>query len=168
MISLTSKKTLTPKKLTFKPNFESDFGGFRGYEVTPETLYNVSFQRKNRTYDAIVDASGNADFNTIEAAVAYTESIGGGDIFIWGGTYTPSSTITITKPTNITGENIATTTINFNSTSRNFISNSGTLYTTGTITGITSGVNVTGSGTSWLTNVTVGQYLFLRRSVIIM
>jgi len=109
-----------------------------------------------------VNANGGADFTSIEDAISYIISIGGGDIFVHTGTYTITKNIpTITVPLNIIGTATSLVVIDFNSTSRNFASNSGTPYTTGTISSITSGVNVTGSGTLWLANASAGQFMFL-------
>ena len=161
-ITKVSQMTSRADLSTGVPDFHAAFGGNRGYGITPESLQNSRSQRKNRTFDAIVDADGNADFNTIEDAVDYVQLIGGGDIFVWGGTYAPSRGMTITYPVNIIGQNVALTTINFGSSTKNFTVNSGTAYATGTISSIAGDkVTVTGSGTSWLANASAGQYIFL-------
>lgn len=173
MIDISPDLQLIPKKdklVSPEPNTSEILGGIRGYNIAnqtityvniaSQTIINNNINQKSRTYDAIVDAGGNGDFTTIEGAVAYTESIGGGDIFIWGGTYAPSSTITITKPTNLVGQSAALVTVTFNGTARNFTIQSSGVYTTGTIT-VASGTAITGSGTLWLTNTTAGQYLFI-------
>ena len=161
MIDLTSQKVLPTKKDLIPDLSEFPFGRQKGYELTPNSIFNNRIQRKNRTYDAIVDAGGQGDFTTIETAVSYVNALGGGDIFVWGGTYTPISVMTITTPINIVGQNSALAIINFNSTANDFVGNSGTAYTTGTIT-VISGTAVTGSGSLWSANVTAGQYIFLR------
>ena len=161
MIDLTSQMVLLAKKDLIPALQEFPFGRQKGYELTPNSVFNSRIQRRNRTYDAIVDAGGQGDFTTLEAAVSYVNALGGGDIFVWGGTYTPISVMTITTPVNIVGQNSALAIINFNSTANNFVINSGTVYTTGTIT-VINGTAVTGSGTSWAANVTAGQYLYLR------
>lgn len=159
-----------PQKDTFAPfveldrpsSFELRKPSFDGRQIATATIVNRTVNKFSKTYDAIVNASGGADFTSLEKAIEYVVAIGGGDIFVWGGTYTPSSAMTITKPINIVGQNSALTIINFNSTTRNFIINSGTAYTTGTISSIAADrVTVTGSSTAWLANVTAGQYMFL-------
>src|SRR3990167_285929 len=56
---------------------------------------------------------------------------------------------------------MSSTIIDFNSTSANLSFTGTDIYTTGTITSITSGVNVTGSGTAWLANVTTDHQIFI-------
>jgi len=85
----------------------------------------------------------------------------GGILFLKAGTYTVSSDITGVSGLQIQGESESTTIINFdsNSASLEFVGTS--VYTTGTISSITSGVNVTGTGTSWSANASAGQHIFL-------
>jgi len=133
----------------------------QGEFVYPGSVRNRAINQPSRTFDAIVDINGGADFTSIEDAVEHVNRLGGGDIFVRAGTYLPGRTITITKPINIVGVSASLVTIEFNNTSRNFTIQGQSVYTTGTITAIASGVNVTGSGTSWLANAQAGYFLFL-------
>ena len=135
--------------------------GTSGYTIVRNTINNYSVKEESRIFEAIVDVDGRADYTSLEDAIDYVLSIGGGDIFVRAGTYTISRNIaTITKPINIIGVNSALAIIDFNSTARNFVINSGTAYTTGTISSIT-GTAVVGSSTSWNGNVTAGQYMLV-------
>lgn len=102
-----------------------------------------------------IDSTGS-----ITDSIRQLEDVGGGTINLQRGTYIVNTTITGLNAVRIIGEDAASTIINFTGSAG--ISFAGTnVYSTGTITSITSGVNVTGSGTSWLANVTAGQHLFL-------
>lgn len=97
------------------------------------------------------------DLNTI---ISRVNAQGGGNIYLEAGTYVISSALTGLSNVNLIGISPSATTIYANGTARN-LSYAGTnVYNTGTIT-VASGVNITGSGTSWSGNVTAGQYLFL-------
>lgn len=162
-LELPRKDTLSTFLGLDRPSgFELRRPSFDGRQIGTATIVNRTVNKFSKTYDAIVNASGGADFTSLEKAIAYVIAIGGGDIFVHAGTYVITTDIsTLTVPINIIGVNSALTIINFNSTSRNFIANSGTPYTTGTITSAT-GTAVVGSSTAWLGNVTPGQYLLTR------
>lgn len=84
-----------------------------------------------------------------------------GVIRLKGGRYKQTKTITGLTSVTYQGENPNTSIVDFSSTSAN-LSFAGTgVYTTGTISGIASTVIVTGSGTSWLANVTTDHQLFI-------
>lgn len=75
---------------------------------------------------------------------------GGGKIFLRKGTYIINEPIIASSPLEIEGESFENTIIDFNSTSANLSFLGTELYNTGTVTAVTSGITVTGSGTSWL------------------
>lgn len=102
-----------------------------------------------------VDAS-----SSIQTAIDKLHQLGGGIINLLAGTYYSGPLIGYSS-IEIHGISPSATIIDFGSTSANLSFTGTNVYTTGTITSITSGVNVTGSGTSWLTNVTAGQSLFI-------
>lgn len=85
----------------------------------------------------------------------------GGIIYLAAGTYTITSALTGYSSIQIIGENKATTIIDFASTAAKLSFAGTSSYATGTITSIASGVNVTGSGTSWLANVTTNHQFFI-------
>src|SRR3990167_4297860 len=149
------------KSLMFRKTGPSS-AGVSGQTIIRNTISNVSIYQASRTFDAIVEPNGKGDYTNLEDALDYVISLGGGDIFLHSGTYTIGRDLqTITVPINIIGVNVALAVIDFNSTARNFVANSGTPYTTGTITSAT-GTAVVGSSTAWSGNVTAGQYIFIR------
>ncbi len=85
---------------------------------------------------------------------------GGGQINLKAGTYVVTSAIQLKNSIKISGEDASNTIITFGGTAANIFCTGASVYTTGTITAM-SGVNVTGSGTSWLANVVAGQHLFV-------
>lgn len=85
----------------------------------------------------------------------------GGTLHLTSGVYTLSNDIVLNSSTRLEGDSFKNTILNFNGGAYSIKIIGDTPYTTGTITSITSGINVTGSGTSWSTNVTAGQHLFL-------
>lgn len=86
---------------------------------------------------------------------------GGGKIFLSAGTYKAPSNLTGYSGIEIIGEDVSTTIIDFGNASRSFLWSGTNVYTTGTISGVSGFVNVTGSGTAWLSHVTAGQNLFI-------
>lgn len=104
--------------------------------------------------------AGN-DTTNIQNAINALDTDGGGVLTLTTGTYTITSDITLKSAVAIEGEKESTTILDFDSNSASLKFADSSVYTTGTISSITSGVMVTGSGTSWLANVTAGQYLFL-------
>lgn len=98
----------------------------------------------------------------IQRAIDKVSREGGGTVFIRNGTYQETDNITLKSAVSLVGEKESTTIIDFNSLSKSVTFQDTGVYTTGTIASITSGVMVTGSGTSWLANVSAGQYLFLQ------
>lgn len=86
---------------------------------------------------------------------------GGGTLYLTAGTWMVGTTINGYSSTAIVGVSPSASIIDFNSTAAH-LSYAGTnVYSTGTISSITGGVNITGTGTSWLANVHAGQMLFL-------
>ena len=86
---------------------------------------------------------------------------GGGKLFLAAGTYVLPTALTGYSNVEIIGEDETTTTLDFTGVANGIIYSGTNVYTTGTITSITSGVNVTGSGTAWSANAKAGQNLFV-------
>lgn len=130
-------------RLDAQGNLEANDGIFRGDLI----IGGIS-----RT----IDTTGN-----IQTALDQINAGGGGTLYLKAGTYNRTSSITGYSSTAIVGISPSNTIINFGSTasSLNFVGSS--VYSTGTITGISGGVNVTGSGTAWLANASAGQHLFI-------
>lgn len=85
----------------------------------------------------------------------------GGTLRLKSGTYKATSAILGVSNLTIIGETADLTVIDFSNTAGNLRFIGSSIYTTGTITGISGGVTVTGSGTAWLANVTTKHQLFI-------
>ena len=96
----------------------------------------------------------------IQTAIDIVNTAGGGRVFLSAGTHNVSSNITCYTGVDIEGENFSTTIIDFGSASVGFQLTGTSVYTTGTISSITGGVSVEGSGTSWSSSM-VGQQIFI-------
>lgn len=105
-----------------------------------------------------VTVDNTANLNTVLSDLS---SAGGGILYLKAGTYTLSSALTYYSNITIRGISQNATILDFNNTGVGIVAAGSSVYTTGTLTSITGGVNVTGFGTSWLANVTPGQQLFL-------
>lgn len=122
---------------------------------TPEIAGNINIGNNQVTVPP---------FHSIQKGIEALRSQGGGILYLQDGTYLPKENIIVYSNIEIRGVSPAASIIDFGSQSYN-ISFAGTnAYTTGTITSITSSVTVTGSGTSWLTNVTPGVSQFFINS----
>ena len=99
--------------------------------------------------------------DSIQDAITAMYKAGGGKVFLSSGTHLVNTALIGYTGVDLEGENQSTTIIDFNNTSANLSFIGTDVYSTGTITSINSGVNVTGSGTSWLANVTTNHQLFV-------
>jgi len=98
------------------------------------------------------------NIDNIQDYIDIAEQNGGGVLNLSPGTYTLTSTgLTVPESVSLIGSSPGSTILDFNSTSGKITIAGTHRYSTGTITSITSGVNVTGSGTSWLANVVAGR-----------
>jgi len=97
----------------------------------------------------------------IQQTLDTINAAGGGTLRLSPGTYVVTKNLIGYSSVKIVGYDFSTTTLNFGGNNYNLTFAAPTAYTTGTISSITSGVNVTGSGTSWLANVHAGESLFL-------
>lgn len=101
--------------------------------------------------------------DSIQKAIDYLATIGGGVIRLNAGTHTPPGNVTfpVKTPIQIVGVNMTSAIIDFGSADRRFILAGSNIYTTGTVS-ISSGVTVTGSSTGWLTSgLVAGDEIFL-------
>ena len=78
-----------------------------------ESVRNVNIIATARSYDYIVDPSGNGDFETIAEAITAVNVLGGGSIFICQGTYNITADLEITVPIEIYGEGSELTILDF-------------------------------------------------------
>ena len=99
--------------------------------------------------------------DNIQLAIDKVNKMGGGTVLLENGTHKPNYNITIYSSIFLQGQNGSVCIIDFDSQSYGIAAAGTGVYTTGSITTITSSVFVTGSGTSWLANVSAGQHLFL-------
>lgn len=103
----------------------------------------------------------------IQQALDSLNAISGGTLYLAAGTYKISASLTGYSSISIQGVSPTATIIDFQSASRNLAFAGTNIYSTGTVTAISAGVNVTGSGTTW-TAAMAGRTLFLgTRSYII-
>ncbi len=98
--------------------------------------------------------------DNIQTALDSIHAAGGGVVRFSPGTYTITSALTIYSNTTLLGQNSNNTILYFGATSANLTMTGTSVYTTGTIASIGSGVNVVGSGTTW-TSAMVGQQIFI-------
>jgi len=110
----------------------------------------------------VVEATNAVDMAPdLQRAMDTLNERGGGTVYLKAGTYTIKTALTGYSSVSIEGISPSATVLDFVSTAANLSFTGTGVYSTGTITSITSGVNVTGSGTSWLANASAGQYLFI-------
>jgi hypothetical protein len=135
-------------------NFEQ---GVSGWRLTPTGRFiGQDITLGNRW----ITISTSTDSLSLAEAI---EELGsdGGTVFLSGGTYVITNTVTGGNGLNIYGDSSATTTINFSGTVANIQFAGSDVYDTGTITSVAFGVVVTGSATSWESNVTTSHQLFI-------
>ncbi len=97
----------------------------------------------------------------LQKAVNAVANNGGGRVLLQNGTHTLTNDILGTGAVEFVGENKATTILQLDNGANLGFAGSD-VYSTGTITSITSGFQVTGSGTSWLANVTTDHQFFIQ------
>lgn len=125
--------------------------------------------------NATIASTGNAVFKNVDIGVtnitidntgdiatqvAAISAAGGGVLHLKAGTYTVNVAVNIPSSVRIIGQSFSTTIIDFNNTAANFTLTGGNVYTTGTISSISGGVNVVGSGTTW-TVAMIGRQIFI-------
>lgn len=131
------------------------------FRVTEAGFINATDIKIAGQVSALEPLSVTGEEPDINAAITAVSDAGGGTVNLRSGTYSPTTDILLKSGVNLIGEKESTTIIDFDSNSASIKFEDDDVYTTGTITSITSGVMVTGSGTSWLANASAGQYLFL-------
>lgn len=135
----------------------SNNGGFESFlpgthTIKEPTSHNISIERQTITV---------TDNNELQSAIDALDKIGGGVLALKSGTYIITEELKGISSIQIIGENKATTILDFKSTAAKLSFTGKSIYSTGTITSITGGVNVTGSGTSWLSNLTTDHQFFI-------
>lgn len=97
----------------------------------------------------------------INAAIDAVSREGGGTVQLLAKTYTITSNILMRSEVALVGAGVGITIIECAGASHIRAEPIENFYTGGTITSVTSQVNVTGSGTNWLGNISAGQQIFL-------
>lgn len=148
--------------------------------VSGGAIQSVNF--KTGTTGWRIDSEGNSEFNNgtfrgsfniggTTITISNTEDIqenldiintaGGGTLYLLSDTFTLTSAgLTMYSGVALVGTSPSGTILDFNNTSGKITIAGTHRYSTGTITSITSGVTVIGSGTSWLANVVAGRDSF--------
>lgn len=96
----------------------------------------------------------------IQDAINKIRSLKGGILELNIGTYLIDKPIQVYSSITIRGLNMNETILDFGSAANNFVMEGTDIYTTGTISSISGGVNVTGSGTSWNSSM-IGRQIFI-------
>lgn len=142
-----------------------------GFDLTQHlnntTITRSVFREGNMLNGALSTTISSGD--DIQSAINKLHAQGGGYLYLQAGTYKMTTNLVCYSSISIIGVSPTATLIDWQNSALS-LSFAGTgVYSTGTITSITSGINVVGSGTAWLTNVTPGQTLFLgTRSYVIL
>ncbi len=148
--------SLTEKKLSEKIDPKNIKGGELGKNVNVTgraKFYNITTAGKT----IVIDTTGN-----IQDAIDEVNNFGGGTVILRNGTHIPTSALTMYSNIVLEGETPSGVILDFDSTVGVKIQVTGTnVYNTGTITSISGGTNVTGSGTSWSANVTTDHQFFI-------
>ena len=97
----------------------------------------------------------------INAAIDAVSREGGGTVQLLAKTYIITSSIRMKSKVSLVGAGVGVTILEMAGAYELRAEPSENFYTGGSITSVTSQVNVTGSGTNWLGNVTAGQQIFL-------
>jgi len=133
------------------------------YELSPGATTYKTTNYATRSFKAVVglDRSGG-QFENIQSAIEYVDSLGGGIVFIRKGTYSINKDITLPSNVSLVGEDRNSTILDFSGaslTSGGIIANGTSVSTAGTVS-VASTKVVTGTSTQFLTDgVVAGDYL---------
>lgn len=123
-----------------------------GFNTSDIALKNTNIGQQIITIDQTQD---------IQQAIDDVYNAGGGQVVLLDGTFYPKKDITMRSSIKLIGQSESATKIHFEGANYSILVAGTDVYTTGVIVAITNSVVVVGSGTSWLTNVTAGQQIFL-------
>lgn len=101
------------------------------------------------------------DAGQIQSAIDKLHDDGGGVVALKNATYLMTDNITLYSNVYLYGENRDRTIIDFQDNTKGVVIKGSGAYSTGTVSVSSAGTTVTGSGTSWSSNVTVGQEILL-------
>lgn len=137
----------------------------QGYTLRPDGFFEAVDGRFNGTIitQDITIAGRTIGVDTVEeirTALTELTAEGGGTIRIAAGTYVFTTSLALTDNIVLQGDDRSTTTLVFVAGAQLQVIG-GSAYSTGTVSVSQGGTTVTGSGTSWLTNVAVGDKIRL-------
>lgn len=123
--------------------------------IITNAIFPTGFVNR-RTYEAVVDASGNGDYTTLSAAITN----GAVSIFMRAGVYMESADINLPNGACITGESTGDVIIHFGGGAFSVVADGsgGTKETVGTISVTNGSAAVVGLGTTF-TNLNPGDYI---------
>lgn len=134
-----------------------------GFDMT-QPLAGTTISRSNLTTQNLINGAITTTIQVgddIQSSLDALHAKGGGYLYLQVGTYKPTANLTGYSSVSIIGVSPTATVLDFGNTNHSLSFAGTSVYSTGTITAVSGGVNVTGSGTLWLANVTAGQTLFL-------
>lgn len=85
-----------------------------------ESIVNDKLANKARTYVAIVGSGLEGDYDSLESAITYAKSVGGGTIFLCAGDYYLSTKVILDETINLQGVDSDTTVIYTDATNGNY------------------------------------------------
>jgi len=146
--------TVLKKSFVQSPNFKS---GSTGWNIDK----NGNAEFNDGTFRGTLSIGGSVitidNTKSIQDKLDEINTAGGGTLYLKAGTYTLASDITMYANVALIGVSPNATILDFNSTAGNLTIAGTHRYSTGTLTSITNGVTVVGSGTSWSANVVAGR-----------
>lgn len=140
----------------------------RQSHVIPGTVKNhQAGNLSNKTRSVIVSLDENAgDFSDIQKAIDFVEQGGGGIVFIKNGTYKISKYINVPSFVVLLGESREGVILDCNRKDAGIKIEGKNQYTEGTVSVTQGSTVVTGSGTTWSSNVKPGYHIQVGRAII--
>src|SRR3990167_342431 len=130
----------------------------RGYDLTNK-LINADISARRITQGGVGITVNVGE--SIQQAINEINNQGGGTVYLVPGTHYVTSNIILYNHIYLKGVTADSTIINFSSTASQILINGSGAYSGGTVSVSFGGTTVTGSSTSWLANVSVGQSILL-------
>ena len=129
-----------------------------------------------------IDSAGNAEFNnaeirgtiviggqyrtvavgdSIQSAIDAVYAAGGGTVVLQNGTHTLTANLNLYSYVTLQGQTGHGAILDFVNNAYGIVASGSSAYSTGTVSISNNGTALTGSGTSWATNVVAGMYILL-------
>jgi len=131
-----------------------------------QQIRNFTMTEETRASKAIVSAlkAGGGDFTDIQSAIDFVNARGGGTVFIRGGTYVLTSSLTIYSKVALVGEALGAVILVLSGAVK--VQGTGTsIYETGTVAVTKGSTTVTGTGTTWTGNITTSHKIILNGEI---